>query len=94
MARATWNGTVIAESESVQTVDGYTYFPPQSIKRELLKPSSHTSVCPWKGTANYFTITVDGKENPDAAWVYQEPKPEAAHIKGHIGFWRGVEIKK
>ena len=94
MARATWNGTVIAESETVQTVDGYTYFPPQSIKPEFLKPSSHTSICPWKGTANYFTITVDGNENPNAAWVYQEPKPEAAHIKGHIGFWRGVEVKK
>ena len=51
-------------------------------------------VCPWKGTASYFTIAVDGKENPDAAWVYREPKPEAAHLKGHIGFWRGVEIQK
>ena len=94
MARATWNGTVIADSDNVQTVDGYAYFPPQSIKHEFLKPSSHTSVCPWKGTASYFTIAVDGKENPDAAWVYREPKPEAAHLKGHIGFWRGVEIQK
>jgi uncharacterized protein (DUF427 family) len=94
MARATWNGTVIAESDSVQTVDGYTYFPPQSIKHAFLKPSSHTSVCPWKGTASYFTIAVDGKENPDAAWVYQDPKPEAAHIKGYIGFWRGIQVQK
>jgi uncharacterized protein (DUF427 family) len=94
MARATWNGKVIAESDSVQTVDGYTYFPPQSIKQEFLKSSSHTSVCSWKGGASYFTIVVDGKENPDAAWVYQDPKPEAAHLKGHVGFWRGVEVQK
>jgi uncharacterized protein (DUF427 family) len=94
MPHAIWNGTVIAESDTVQTVDGYTYFPPQSIKQQFLKPSAHTSVCQWKGTASYFTITVNDKENPDAAWVYQEPKPEAAHIKGHIGFWRGVEVKK
>jgi len=94
MPRATWNGKTIAESESVQTVDGYTYFPPESIKQEFLKSSATTSVCPWKGKASYFTITVEGKENPDAAWVYQEPKPEAAHIKGHIGFWQGVEVQK
>lgn len=94
MARATWNGKVIAESDNTQTVDGYTYFPPQSIKREFFKSSPTTSVCPWKGTASYYTLTVEGKENPDAAWVYQEPKPEAAHIEGHLGFWRGVEIQK
>ncbi|HXB21927.1 MAG TPA: DUF427 domain-containing protein [Candidatus Solibacter sp.] len=94
MARATWNGKIIAESDNTQTVDGYTYFPPQSIKREFLKSSPTTSVCPWKGTASYFTLAVDGKENPDAAWAYQEPKPEAAHIQGHLAFWRGVEIQK
>jgi uncharacterized protein (DUF427 family) len=94
MARATWNGKIIAESDNTQTVDGYTYFPPQSIKREFLKPSPTTSVCSWKGTASYYTLTVDGKENPDAAWVYQEPKPDAAHLKGHVGFWRGVQIQK
>jgi len=94
MARATWNGKIIAESDKTQTVDGYTYFPPQSLKREFLKSSPTTSVCPWKGTASYYTLAVDGKENPDAAWVYQEPKSEAAHIKGHVSFWRGVEIQK
>ena len=94
MAQAIWNGKVIAESQTTERVDGYTYFPPQAVRQEFLKPSQTTSVCPWKGTASYFTITVDGKENPDAAWVYNDPKPEAAHIKGHIGFWRGVEVKK
>lgn len=94
MPSAIWNGKTIAESDTIQTVDGFTYFPPESIKQEFFKSSSHTSVCSWKGTASYYTISVDGKENPDAAWVYRDPKPEAAHIKGHLGFWRGVEIKK
>lgn len=94
MPTASWNGKVIAESDTIQTVDGYTYFPPESIRQEFFKPSSHNSVCSWKGTASYYTISVEGKENPEAAWVYRDPKPEAAHLKGHIGFWRGVEVRK
>jgi uncharacterized protein (DUF427 family) len=94
MPSAIWNGKIIAESDATHTVDGYTYFPPESIRQEFFKPSAHTSVCSWKGTASYYTISVDGKDNPDAAWVYRDPKPEAAHIKGHVSFWRGVEVRK
>lgn len=90
--RATWNGTTIAESEETVVVEGNHYFPRESIAPELVAPSPKTSYCPWKGTASYLTLTVDGEENTDAAWYYPEPKDEAGHIKDHVAFWKGVEV--
>jgi uncharacterized protein (DUF427 family) len=49
-------------------------------------------VCPWKGTASYYTLEVDGKQNKDAAWFYPEPKDAAAEIKNRVAFWKGVTI--
>ncbi|MFD7657985.1 DUF427 domain-containing protein [Actinosynnema sp. NPDC059797] len=92
MATARWNGEVIAESDETRIVEGNHYFPAGSVHAEYLRPSETTTVCPWKGTANYYTLQVDGAENPDAAWYYAEPKEAAAEIKGHIAFWRGVEV--
>ncbi len=94
MAKATWNGKVIAESDQVETVEGNLYFPDAAVNREYLRPSSTTSTCPWKGQARYYTLVVDGQENQDAAWYYPDPKPAAKHVKNHIAFWRGVEIEK
>ncbi|MGA9718986.1 MAG: DUF427 domain-containing protein [Acidobacteriaceae bacterium] len=94
MAKAIWNGKVIAESDTVETVEGNLYFPDVAVNREYLRPSSTTSTCPWKGQARYYTILVDGQENQDAAWYYPDPKPAAKHVKNHIAFWRGVEIEK
>jgi len=93
MATATWNGTVIAESDDIVTVEGNAYFPREAVRDDVLRPSDTHTVCPWKGTASYFTIEVDGKTNPDAAWYYPEPKPAAAEIKGWYAFWRGVEVQ-
>lgn len=93
MARALWNGTVIAESNNTVVVDGNHYFPPESIKREFFGDSSKTTVCGWKGTANYYTVKVDGQENQDAAWYYADPKPKAAEIKDHVAFWKGVTVE-
>jgi len=90
--KATWNGAVIAESDQTRLVENNYYFPPQSVKRELLKQSDTHTVCPWKGTASYYTIAVNGEENRDAAWYYPEPKDAAADITGHVAFWKGVEI--
>jgi uncharacterized protein (DUF427 family) len=92
MPKAVWNGTVLAESEHTEVVEGNHYFPPHAIKREHFKPSDTTSVCPWKGTASYHTVVVDGAENRDAAWYYPEPKADAKHIRDHVAFWRGVEV--
>jgi uncharacterized protein (DUF427 family) len=94
MPRALWNGKVIAESDKFETVEGNVYFPPDTIKREFFKPSDTHTVCPWKGTASYYTVEVDGKQNKDAAWYYPETKQAANNIKGYIAFWRGVTVEK
>ncbi len=94
MAKAIWNGKVVAESDRFELVEGNVYFPPETLKRAYFRDSDHTSVCSWKGTANYYTLDVDGKTNPDAAWVYRDPKPAAANIKNHVAFWRGVEVQR
>ncbi|MGH7729560.1 MAG: DUF427 domain-containing protein [Vulcanimicrobiaceae bacterium] len=91
--KALWNGAVIAQSERTEVVEGNHYFPADSVKREYLHESPTHTVCPWKGTASYYTLHVDGKENRDAAWFYPEPKAAAAQIKDHVAFWRGVEVK-
>lgn len=94
MARAIWNGKVIAESDVIETVDGNVYFPESSLKREYFRSSSTTSTDPSKGQARYMSLFIDGQDNPDAAWYYPDPKPVARKIKGHVAFWRGVEIEK
>jgi uncharacterized protein (DUF427 family) len=94
MAKAIWNGQVIAESETIEIVENNVYFPEASIKREFFRPSSTSSTCPWKGLARYYTLLVSGEENQDAAWYYPDPKPAARKIKNHVAFWRGVEVEK
>jgi uncharacterized protein (DUF427 family) len=94
MPRASWQGRVIAETAAHELVEGNVYFPPGAVNQEHLKPSSTTTVCSWKGTAHYYHVVVDGKENRDAAWYYPEPKPAAAEIKDHVAFWRGVQVER
>jgi uncharacterized protein (DUF427 family) len=94
MAKATWEGTVLAESNQTVEVEGNQYFPPGSIHNEFLKPTDQHSVCPWKGTASYYDIEVNGKRNAGAAWYYPEPKPAASQIKGYLAFWKGVKVQK
>lgn len=89
---ARWNGTVIAASDHCIAVDGNAYFPRQDLVSECFKPSAHTSVCSWKGDCSYFDVVVAGKTNANAGWVYNDPKPAAAAIKGFVAFWKGVEI--
>jgi uncharacterized protein (DUF427 family) len=93
LMRARWNDTVIAESDDTVVVEGNHYFPPDSVNQDLLIASDTTTVCPWKGTASYYSLSVDGKENPDAAWYYPHPKDAAAQIKDHVAFWRGVTVE-
>ncbi|HVG08242.1 MAG TPA: DUF427 domain-containing protein [Thermoanaerobaculia bacterium] len=94
MPRALWKGKVIAESDTYETVEGNIYFPPGSVRDEHLKPSPTHTVCGWKGTASYYNVVVDGDENRDAAWYYPDPKPDAANIKDHVAFWRGVTVER
>ena len=90
--RATWNGTVLAESDRCVVVEGNQYFPPEAIKTEYFTPSQTHTVCGWKGTASYYDVVVNGAANKDAAWYYPEPKDAAAQIKGYVAFWRGVTV--
>ena len=92
MAQAIWKGKVIAESDETRTVEGSLYFPPDSVNREYVEESSHTTTCPWKGKANYVHVVVDGDRNENAAWFYPAPKDAAAEIKDHLAFWSGVEV--
>jgi uncharacterized protein (DUF427 family) len=90
--KATWKGAVIAEGADTVVVEGNHYFRPEDVKREHLKASAHTSVCPWKGTAGYYDVVVGAETNANAAWYYADPKEEAAKIRGRIAFWRGVRV--
>jgi uncharacterized protein (DUF427 family) len=94
MARATWNGAILAESDEVELVEGNVYFPPDAVRSEYLKPSDTHTVCWWKGTASYYTVVVDGNENPDAAWYYPEPSDAAKHVEGRVAFWKGVTVER
>ena len=91
--RAIWNGTVLAESDDTIVVEGNHYVPADSVNPDVLASSEHTSMCPWKGTANYKAVIVDGERNQDAAWYYPAPKDAAAEITGRYAFWKGVRVE-
>ena len=90
---AIWNGKVIAKSDETVVVEGNHYFPASSLVREHFEASATKTTCPWKGTASYYSVVVDGETNADAAWYYPDPRAAAAEIKDHVAFWRGVEVR-
>jgi uncharacterized protein (DUF427 family) len=92
--KATWNGATLAESQDTVVVEDNHYFPADSIDAQYFTDSDTHSICPWKGTASYKTIEVDGQSNPDAAWYYPEPKDAAAEIKDRFAFWKGVTVEQ
>jgi uncharacterized protein (DUF427 family) len=94
MARATWNGTLIAESDRFEIVEGNVYFPPESVKADLLRPSDTHTVCHWKGTASYYDVVVGEQVNRDAAWYYPETLDAAKNVEGYVAFWRGVSVER
>lgn len=93
MARAIWNGAVLAESDACTLVEGNHYFPAAAVRRAHLRPSATHTTCGWKGEASYYDVEVDGRVNRDAAWYYPDPKPAAAHVKDRVAFWKGVVIE-
>ena len=90
--KAVWNGAVVAESDDIVTVEGNAYFPASALDRSFVQDSAHTSVCGWKGTAKYYTLSVGGKANQDAVWYYPEPKAGAMQVKDRVAFWKGVTV--
>jgi uncharacterized protein (DUF427 family) len=93
MARAIWNNVVLAESDETLVVEGNHYFPPDALRKEYFKSSATHTVCPWKGTASYYDVEVNGQVNKDAAWYYPEPKDAARQISGYVAFWKGVRVE-
>ena len=93
MARAIWNGQVIAESGTFEELEGNIYFPAETVVKDRLRPSETRTTCPWKGVASYYDVVVDGRVNKDAAWYYPTPKPAAKQIASHVAFWKGVQVE-
>lgn len=91
--KAVWKNQLLAESDETIVIENNHYFPPSSLSKQFFMKSDTTTQCPWKGTASYYTVVVDGDKNIDAAWYYPEPKQAAAEIKDYVAFWRGVEIR-
>ena len=91
--KAVWNGKVVAESDKTVVVEGNHYFPPQALRREYFQDSDRHTVCPWKGTASYKDVVVDGKVSAGGAWYYPDPKQAADNIRGYFAFWRGVTVQ-
>ncbi|HXM97892.1 MAG TPA: DUF427 domain-containing protein [Candidatus Dormibacteraeota bacterium] len=94
MAKASWGGKVVAQSDACVVVEGNQYFPAESVNQQFLESSDHTTVCPWKGTAHYYHLVVGGMRNENAAWYYPHPKEAAKEIQGRIAFWKGVSVQK
>jgi len=93
MPKAIWKGNVVASSDDTVVVEGNHYFPADALDKRFFQESSTTSVCPWKGTASYYSLVADGDENTDAAWYYPDPKPKAEELRGRISFWKGVRVE-
>lgn len=94
MARAIWNGEVIAESDDFEIVEGNVYFPREALVDAHFEESDHHTTCFWKGVASYFHVVVGDEKNENAAWYYPSPKPKASNITGHVAFWKGVTIER
>ena len=90
--KAIWNGAVLAESNDTVVVEGNHYFPVSTLKKEYFEENTHHTVCPWKGTASYYNIKVEGQVNESAAWFYPTPSDMAKNIQDHVAFWKGVEV--
>ena len=93
MPKAIWEGTIIAESDRCVVVEGNQYFPIEDVHTEFLQSIDNTTICGWKGVANYYDVVVKGKRNSGAAWYYAEPSSAASQIKGRVAFWRGVRVE-
>ena len=93
MARATWNGVVLAETSRPVLLEGNVYFPPEDVRREYLVKTGAWSLCPWKGLARYCTVAAGGQQNTNAAWYYPHPSPLARKIRNHVAFWNGVQVE-
>lgn len=94
MATATFNGTVIAESDDIEIVEGNAYFPISALDRQFVLESDHSTHCPWKGDASYWHLEVDGERAANAVWHYSSPKAGAEAIADRVAFYPVVTIER
>lgn len=94
-AKASVSGNTLAETDKYEFVEGNVYFPADSIKdkSQIFTPSSHTTYCPWKGTASYYDVHVNGQTLQNGAWYYPEPLEKATHIKDHVAFCKSIDVQ-
>ncbi|MEW2591086.1 DUF427 domain-containing protein [Micromonospora aurantiaca] len=92
MPKAVWNDLVVAESDDTVVVEGNHYFPRTALRADLIRESGTHTVCPWKGTASYYTLEHGGATSPDAVWYYPDPKPEAEMVRDRVAFWKDVRV--
>ena len=74
MTEAWWNDTRIAASDDIVVVEGNSYFPLSAVDPAMLKDSATTSVCPWKGTAHYYTLVAGGAQNRTRRGIIPNPR--------------------
>ena len=91
--KAIWNGKIVASSDKTIIVEGNHYFPANSLDIQFFTQSVKETVCPWKGTASYYDVTVSGEVNKSSAWYYSHPKEAAKNISGHVAFWKGIKVE-
>ena len=92
MAKAEVNGVVLAESAETEMVEGNHYFPKDSVNWDHFTETDHATGCPWKGTANYYSVEANGDKLENVAWQYKEPKEKAANIKDYVAFYPQVTV--
>ena len=94
MARATWEGIIIAESQDVFEIENGLYFPRDRVRMDLLRRSSTRTRCPWKGEASYYSLVDGDNRLDDAAWSYENPRLRARLIRGCMAFWKQITISR
>lgn len=96
--RVLLDGETIADTHGALTVNetGYEpvhYIPAADVREDVLVPSTHTSYCPFKGEAHYWSIALGDKTAENAVWAYNEPYDEVMPLKGRFAFYpRLVDI--
>jgi uncharacterized protein (DUF427 family) len=87
-----FNGTVIADTQKALVlkegpVPPVSYIPREDVKMSFLQRTTHSTHCPFKGDASYFSVSVDGKTEENAVWTYETPIDPVAQIKDYLVFY-------
>jgi len=90
--RVRFAGEVVADSERTLTVhetkhDPVVYFPQQDLVACFFERTAHSSFCPFKGEASYWTIRVGEHVSENAVWAYADPFEEVAGLAEHVAFY-------